>query len=457
MTCLSAETLLEIKIDGSPDGRPIRALHGVNNGPLNCGEIVDLTSYFKTAGIPLVRLHDSAWPYPDIVDIHAVFPDAKADPENPASYRFGPTDDYLRAITNAGASIVYRLGESIEHAKRKRYVHPPADPVHWAAICAGFIRHYNEGWADGHRLNIRYWEIWNEPENRPAMWTGSAEDYFRLYTVAAKSLKARWPGLKIGGPSLGHQGEFKSGTLEPSKFLQGFLAAVKRENAPLDFFSWHLYSNDPLEIPRRARAIRAFLDAQGLPKAESHLNEWNYLPGNDWTPMISKQGPSREHWYAEQGGPAGAAFAARALMLMQGAPVDAANFYSGDHQPFGLFSFHGTPKKNYHAFAAFERLRQTSRSIPCVVSNDKDWTAMAGSDAPSDSVVVLLAGTGSERVTLEVVQNLPPIRTASLWMIDAEKSFEEVERAELREGRFRFKTQLRPPLAALMTLARGKL
>ncbi len=337
----------------------IRPLHGGNNGPLGYGELVDLTKFHQELAVPFTRLHDSAWPYPDIVDIHAVFPNFDADPSLPASYRFGPTDDYLRAITNTGARIVFRLGESIEHAKRKRYVHPPRDPEKWAAICLGIIRHYNEGWADGHRFDIRYWEIWNEPENRPAMWTGTPEQFYRLYATAAKAIKGQWPLLKVGGPSLGHQGDYRDGKLKPSEFLRGFLDFIQRERAPLNFFSWHLYSNNPSEPARRARAVRAFLDGEGFAKTESHLNEWNYLPDDDWKPMTASQGEARERWYARQGGVEGAAFVAGALIELQDAPLDVANYYSADNQPFGMFTLHGAPKKTYHAFKAFRALLDT--------------------------------------------------------------------------------------------------
>lgn len=352
----SSSSAAEWTVDCGRTNGTVRPLHGGNNGPLGYGELVDLTRFHQELAIPYTRLHDSAWPYPDIVDVHAIFPNFDADPESPASYRFGPTDDYLRAITNTGARIVFRLGESIEHAKRKRYVHPPRDPKKWAAICLGIIRHYNEGWADGHRFDIRYWEIWNEPENRPAMWTGTPEEFYRLYATAAKAIQERWPQLRVGGPSLGYQGDYRGGRLQPSEFLRGFLDTVHRERAPLNFFSWHLYSKDPSEPARRAAAVRAFLDAEGLAKTESHLNEWNYLPDNDWKPMTASQGETRERWYARQGGAEGAAFAACALIALQDAPLDVANFYSADNQPFGMFTLHGAPKKTYHAFKAFRTL-----------------------------------------------------------------------------------------------------
>ena len=28
------------------------------------------------------------------------------------------------------------------------------------------IKHYNSGWANGYHYNIKYWEIWNEPDGR---------------------------------------------------------------------------------------------------------------------------------------------------------------------------------------------------------------------------------------------------------------------------------------------------
>ena len=78
------------------------------------------------------------------------------------------------------------------------------DSLAWAKICEGVIRHYTEGWADGFDYPIRYWEIWNEPDNVPdpmenPMWRGSAEQFFELYATASTYLKEKFPHLKIGG------------------------------------------------------------------------------------------------------------------------------------------------------------------------------------------------------------------------------------------------------------------
>ncbi|MBI4578450.1 MAG: hypothetical protein HY718_02035 [Planctomycetes bacterium] len=47
------------------------------------------------------------------------------------------------------------------------------DFAKWAKICVNIIRHYNEGWADGFHYNIRYWEIWNEPNVGNSMRSGT--------------------------------------------------------------------------------------------------------------------------------------------------------------------------------------------------------------------------------------------------------------------------------------------
>jgi len=349
----------EVSIDASRSGSVIRALQGVNSGPIHSQELVDLSSRHREIGVPLTRLHDCHWPVVDVVDVHTLFPNFKADPTRIESYDFRRTDDYIQSIVNVGSDIVFRLGESIEHTKRKYFVHPPTDADKWAAICVGIVRHYNEGWGNGFHHNIRYWEIWNEPENRPAMWTGTDEQYLRLYVAAAKAIKRNVPGVCVGGPALGYFGRMVGDSLEPSPFTLAFLDRCKRDSTPLDFFSWHTYTNDPWELVRRARAVRRLLDRQGFERTESHLNEWNYLPANDWGPMMTKDSQLRKRWFDRQAGAEGAAFTAAVLVLLQDAPLDAANFYSADIQGFGMFTEHGVPKKAFYALKAFKMLVDT--------------------------------------------------------------------------------------------------
>jgi len=384
-----------LQIDFARTNGVIHALHGINKGPLAPGGLVDVTEAQRALTLPFTRLHDCHWPNPDVVDIHAVFPDFRADPDDPKSYSFALTDEYLAAIQQTGASIIYRLGESIEHTKIKRFVHPPAEPGKWAAICLGVIRHYNEGWANGFRHDIRYWEIWNEPENRPAMWTGTDSDYFRLYQASTRAIKSRHPSLKVGGPAVGHSGDFVKGQFRPSAFVTNFLAFCRRESLPLNFFSWHCYTDDPAELSIRAKAIRQLLDAYGFRATESHLNEWNYLPGHSWKALSKTADPEeRRRFYDEMSGAAGAAFVAAALLELQDAPVNIANFFHGELGGFGLFTEHGVPTRIYDAMMAFRRLLETPRRVEVRGGDSGRLAVVAGVDATNRRAAVLVSSLG---------------------------------------------------------------
>ncbi|HET7872537.1 MAG TPA: hypothetical protein VFL42_08500 [Terriglobales bacterium] len=418
----------ELTVDFSKTNGLIRPLHGVNLGPLCYRGMVDLSEYHRELRLPLTRLHDVVWVNADAVDISTIFRDFRNDPAKPGSYEFAATDDYLTAIVQAGSPILYRLGESIEHTPRKYRVHPPADFAKWAEICCGLIRHYNEGWASGFRHRIRYWEIWNEPENRPAMWTGTDDQYFRLYEVTTKAIKARWPDLKVGGPSLGYTGEFKDGQFKAGDFLLRFLAYCRDHQAPLDFFSWHRYAGDPADLVQRSRAIRHLLDAHGFNTTENHLNEWNYLPNEDWRPMMKEgQGVDRERWNAEMRGPKGAAFAAWALVSLQDAPLDMANYYTAEVQMFGMFNLNGVPQKTFYAFRAFRALLDTPKRVQTPPCEAGKVASCAGLDPQGTHAAVLLSNFDTPDSPLQLRLRQLPWTTPTqfeLYLVDANHDFQ---------------------------------
>ncbi len=360
--CLAEEAVLNV--DFSIHAGKIRALHGINKGPLAPGGLIDVSKEQKELGIPSTRLHDCGWPNPYVVDHHVVFPRPEADPSLPESYDFRLTDEYIAAVRSTGAEPAYRLGESIEHTSVKRYVHPPTDMKKWAAVCLGIIRHYNEGWANGFHYNIRHWEIWNEPENRPVMWSGTDEDFLRLYATAAAAIKKEFPALKVGGPAFGASGSVVDGVFKPTEFVEKFLRMCRKENVALNFFSWHCYTNNPSELAARAVAIRRLLDSHGFTDTESHLNEWNYLPGNTWEPIGKTAAPeSRQRYYEEMAGAPGAAFIATSLIELQESPLDMGNFFHGELGGFGIFNEQGVPQKAWQAFRAFQALVETPRRV----------------------------------------------------------------------------------------------
>lgn len=46
-----------------------------------------------------------------------------------------------------------------------------------------------------------FFEVWNEPDLKTPFFDGTQEDYFRLYEITAKAVKAVDDKLKVGGPA----------------------------------------------------------------------------------------------------------------------------------------------------------------------------------------------------------------------------------------------------------------
>lgn len=413
----------QLTISSVKSERRIKPLHGVNGGPLtyNLGTFGSNTSeQFKEAGIPFSRLHDIEYPLGsgEFVDIHCVFPDFDADPADPASYNFECTDAYIQAIVDTGCEPFYRLGESIDHGPIKKHVRPPKNNMQWARICEGIVRHYNEGWADGFHHNIRYWEIWNEPEN-PPMWTGTEEEFFALYTTTANHLKSCFPDLKIGGyASCG----FYAITRECDDFHKGFITYFDRfldhisaadTQAPLDFFSWHIYNSDPKEVVAHADYVNSVLKQRGFAHTESTLNEWNYGGESRFEKMRLMEG---------------ACYVAGVLCRLQAAPVDSAMYYDAvPRQRYGgLFQLMTTtPSKAYYPLKAFGDMYRLGYEA-VVACSDDDLHVCVATDGKQ--IAALISNDTDDDVTLSVrIDEIASDNPIACYLLDQTHDLEKTD------------------------------
>jgi len=364
-----------VTVDCAKEIGKIKPLNGVNFGPKTA--IKDIKGYdergdFYALNVHSVRLHDVSAQNAGmmIVDTNMVFPLFHADPNDPRNYLFGETDDYLKAATAKGAKIVYRLGITIDHSIAKRRTTPPPDPEKWAEICCHIIAHYNDGWANGHKMNIEYWEIWNEPElinwkGKSPMWNGTMKQFTDFYIRTAKIIKARYPHLKIGGAAF----TFYNPTLR--KFVEDIAAA----KAPLDFISWHYYDNDITKLTRWIRENKLHMLKNGFPNAEIHINEWHCMPFT-WAELRKDRTNYLKFKNLFCGVWAGAAMTA-----MQDTPIDVANFYTYSSGNFGMLdAITNKPAKCYYPFKAFGDLLAFPTRLAASSSADNVYS-LAGKSA----------------------------------------------------------------------------
>ncbi len=358
-----------VKVNPSVEKGPIKLMNAVNNGPST--PVSDQTKgnfeEYAALKIPYARTHDANLCYsyggPHTCDISAIFPNWDADETKPENYDFTLTDQYLKTIRAAGTEPFFRLGQSIEHWTKKYYVNPPKDYAKWARICEHIIRHYNEGWADGYKWNIQYWEIWNEPDMGPRpdgrlspTWTGTHEQFLELYKVASLHLRKCFGNtIKIGGPA-----HMTWGAGEAT----GFLPFCAKEKLPLDFYSWHCYYADARQVGNAVREVRKLLDKYGYTKTENHCNELNYVKGwsDEWIYSLECESGRLNQ--------KGAASYAAVMIDCQNAPLDMLMFYDarvgcGMNNMFNTLTLR--PMKGYYPFLAWRRLVELGTQVEATV------------------------------------------------------------------------------------------
>ena len=381
----------------------MKPMHGGGQPPLGGKDMIEYFHYMTEAGIPFSRLHDvwGSFGGGRFVDVPNLFRDFDADENDPANYDFTFTDHLITALVEANVEPYYRLGITIENqAYIKPYrTSPPKDPAKWARICEHIIRHYTEGWADGFHYTIRYWEIWNEPEvGRQQMWSGTPEEFYNLYDVTAKHLKACFPHLKIGGyancgftaiaPRMERNPE--TGRVEPVpplpieyntiNFFLGFMEYIKAHNSPIDFFSWHSYV-DVTRMVVMDKWLHGKLKEFGYEGLETHLNEWDP--------------------YAQEFGTAHHSAEVAAMMLaMQNGYVDLCCIYDmrTTNSPYcPLFDIRThKPIHAYYAMVAFNALYQLGTQVEAVSDNERVY-ALAASDGTHHALMISnLSGTTQE-------------------------------------------------------------
>lgn len=381
-----------LRFDLSKKGGYFKPMNAVNNGPVHnrrksqsentVHQVRSNLLAFKEARIPYARNHDasfcSSYGSEHTVDITAIFPDFDADPYNPESYDFIVTDEYVLATNDANVETFYRLGERIEHYVKKYNTLPPKDFKKWAIICEHVIRHYTEGWANGYKLKMTYWEIWNEADQDPddspnkRTWGGTKSEFFDFYEIAAKHLKGCFPHLKIGGPAYSWTDE---------AWAVEFLAEMKKRNVPIDFFSWHIYNNTTEHIMYLGQRVHEMLVESGYENTESILNEWNYL--RNWSDKFV-------YSITERLGMRGAAFTMAIMSEAQHSTIDMLMYY--DARPClwnGLFDFYTLqPLKGYYPMKWYGMFYDMKSEILCEDKIDNIYT-LCGCDENEKTLSVI--------------------------------------------------------------------
>lgn len=215
----------------------------------SAAERTELLDAAKVAGANTIRI-DISW--------------ATVQPSGPRRWTWGPVDDAVRSVHDAGLRLLPVIGYTPEWARDPgcaRTSCPPADPQAFARFAAAAAARYAPA-------DVVAWEVWNEPN--AAFWTPSPDPvrYAKLLQVTAAAVRAAAPGTPVLLGGLAPTTSGPSGHLSPADFLR--VVYQQGAQGSFDGVGVHPYcfpalpgENEPWAGWQQMLDVRALLEAQG--------------------------------------------------------------------------------------------------------------------------------------------------------------------------------------------------
>jgi xylan 1,4-beta-xylosidase len=137
-------------------------------------------------------------------------------------------------------------------------VSPPRDWQRWHDLVRDLTEHLLERYGEE---VVEHWsfEVWNEA-NLEVFWSGTPEEYLRLYDVTVAAVRSVDDRLVVGGPSSAAAG-----------WVEELLAHAGETGVPVDFVSTHTYGSPPLDF-------RPTLERYGRAGTPIWWTEWGVTP-----------------------------------------------------------------------------------------------------------------------------------------------------------------------------------
>jgi hypothetical protein len=414
-----------VKVDFSIKIGKTKPMHAMCNGPVSYG--ADLSSLFREIGVPYVRFDGTDTAISSFaIDISRIFKDMHADPRDSANYDFSYTDKYVAAAHNAGAHVIFRLGESIDRMNSGKRVTIPEDIDLFVDVCANIVRHYNDNWANGYAYGIEYFEIWNIGEGK---YAEECDKAFELYRRTASAIKLIDDDFKVGGMCF-------SGA---DQKLREFIRYCKKTRAPLDFITLSSFDSDPATAAEKIKEIVPLMHNLGFSDTEIIMGAWSYIDKVALGSLaLDKVMSSGEQKYAEakrkifeeQRSVKGASYAlAFMISLSKIREVRMACHY--DAQPYlsawcSISDRFCNPEKPFYAFKAYGDIYR---------ARDEVWSESEQTEGYAHTGVYAMAATGNGAcyvlvssfegcgvVDLRLDEIPENVYTADVYMLDGVKN-----------------------------------
>jgi xylan 1,4-beta-xylosidase len=271
-------------------------------------------------------------------------------------------------------------------------ISPPKDWDRWADLVTALTAHLVDRYGLEEVRDRWSFEVWNEA-NLDVFWSGTEEEYLRLYDVTVAAVRKVDERLVVGGPSSA-----------AAQWVEALLDHAAETGSPVDFVSTHTYGSPPLDL-------RPILARAGREDAKIWWTEW---------------GPGSQHFHLVGDSVFAATFLLQGMVSAMGRIDALSHWVASDHfeelgRPeklghggFGLLSVGNLRKPRWWALWLLDRLGDERLAVD-VGSAPVSAIAARGDDGVR--VLVWNAGLDQSRmpyddvlardVTLRV-QGLPP-------------------------------------------------
>lgn len=243
----------------------------------------------------------------------------------------------------------------------KGNVTPPKDYQKWGDLIRNLTEHFTERYG-AEEVKTWYFEVWNEPNLTPGFWTGTQEEYFKLYKYAALAVKSVNSDYRVGGPGT-------AGAAWESEMIEYCI----NNNVPIDFISTHSYgvkqgfldefgnsgtvlSKDPMSVSGDVLQSREEISASAKPHLELHYTEWS----SSYTPSDPLHDSYHEAAYIlEKLKQVGNSVNSMSYWVFTDIFEEAGPRFTPFHGGFGLLNIQGIPKSAFYAYSFINKLGET--------------------------------------------------------------------------------------------------
>ncbi|MDR6944727.1 GH39 family glycosyl hydrolase [Mucilaginibacter pocheonensis] len=166
-------------------------------------------------------------------------------------------------------------------------VTPPKDYQKWNNLVKALVEHWTQRYGK-EEVASWYFEIWNEPNLKDGFFTGTQQDYFKLYKETATAIKSVSASYRVGGPATAG-----------NAWIPEMIDFCAQQKVPVDFISTHAYGvkqgfldatgNAGTVISQNRNAIaddmyhsKKQIIQSKMPNLELHYTEWSasYTPAD---------------------------------------------------------------------------------------------------------------------------------------------------------------------------------